>query len=114
MPSKGNQVIGWRVWYEDSTVYNSKEHHWKDLPNDGLQIVVLYMNKRLKHTKGWCRCMRSSSDYYWTTLESGLEIFCGDESPTERYPGAVVKRGKWMPITEFEKIRVEANNSLEF
>ncbi|MHA2279264.1 MAG: hypothetical protein ACXAC5_00010 [Promethearchaeota archaeon] len=113
MPSSGNQIVGWKAWY-DGAIYNSKEHSWKDLPNDGLQVVVLYTNKRLRSDDGWCRRIWSGVDYYWTTPESGSEIFCGDENPTERYPGAIIKRGKWIPLERYEKIRQEANASLEF
>ena len=108
------KIIGWRVWYADGTRYSSKENEWSFLPDDGLQIVVLYKNKRLKHAEGWYRSIWSSCDYYWTTPKSGLEVFCSNERPQERYPGAVIKYGKWMPVGEFEKIRVEANASLEF
>ena len=56
----------------------------------------------------------SGTDYYWTTPESGLEVFCGDEEPSKRYSGAIVKRGKWVPILEMQKVNKETLDATEF
>lgn len=106
--------IGWRVWFEAGKVFDSKTSSWKDLPDDGVIIVVVYHQKRLRSGDGHYRTRYANQDYYWTMPNAPDEIFCSNENPLERYPDAVVKRGKWVPYDEYEKTCDKAMNTIEF
>ncbi len=108
-----HKFIGWRAWYENNQIFDSITTQWKDLPNDGLLAVVIYQ-KFVRPNGERTRRTWSGVDYYWTTPESGLEVFCGDEEPSARYPGAIVKRGKWVPILEMERVNQEAREAKDF
>ena len=108
------EVIGWRAWFEKEQIFDSKTHNWENIPDDGVLIIVQYHKIIHPNTKERYRRTWSGVDYYWTTPESKLEVFCGDESPIERYPGAVIKRGKWVPVVEMETANEIARNTKEF
>jgi hypothetical protein len=38
-------VLGWRVWYADGSVFDSKSRIWESLPERGLQILMLYFDE---------------------------------------------------------------------
>jgi hypothetical protein len=107
------QIIGWKVWYEDGQVFDAKTYEWKNIPDDGVLLVMLYQEKR--DTSGYrYRIIHQGNDYYWTTPSSGLEVFSSNEHPGERYPGAIIKRGKWVPIVEYTQTVKKALEDREF
>lgn len=115
MPVNNEQIIiGWRIWYEHNRVFESRTFQWKDLPDDGLIIVILYENKRLKSGKGHYRRICANKSYYWIVPPNSLDVFYDDENPVERYPGAIVKRGKWVPYAEYEAVMQKSMEALEF
>lgn len=109
-----NTIIGFRVWYEGDRVFDSKTTVWEDLPDDGLIIVMLYENKRLKSGNGHYRRVCSNKSFYWTVPPNILDVFYDDENPVVRYPGAIAKRGKWVPYAEYDAVIKEAMETLEF
>jgi len=96
-------TVGWRAWFDNGDVYCSRDTDWKDIPDDGVQYVMDY-DAELS-SDGNYRGILSGYDYYWITPESGFEVFGGHEHPGDRYPGAIIKRGKWMPSVKFEDLR---------
>lgn len=94
------RVIAWRVWYEDA-VYDSRTHEWSDLPDDGVQVMVLWKSDFRRMI-----CCGDSS--YWKLGD--LYASNMDEPPAvaERYPGAEIKRGKWLELSKYETIRQAA------
>lgn len=58
-------VSSWRVWYNDLSTkideYNSVDHDFSDLPDDGFQAMRLWYND------GRCRFI-SGNDYYFFVL----------------------------------------------
>ncbi|MHA2279266.1 MAG: hypothetical protein ACXAC5_00020 [Promethearchaeota archaeon] len=107
-------IIGFRAWYENSQVFDSKTITWENLPDDGLIVVILYENKRLRSGDGHYRRICSNKNYYWIVLPNLLDVFYDDDNPVERYPGAIVKRGKWVPYAEYEAVTKEAMETIEF
>lgn len=107
-------ILGFRVWYENDQIFDSKTTTWEVLPDDGLIVVMLYENKRLKSGTGYYRKICSNQSYYWVVPPNNLDVFYDDDNPIERYPGAVVKRGKWVPYAEYETAIKKAMEALEF
>lgn len=88
------KVIGWRAWYADGSKYDSAAIQWKDLPDDGVLVIMLYFDNKTR------RIMDGSSCYFRTRHESGEFIYGeNDDSPEEnrkRYGESIsLKKGKW-------------------
>lgn len=116
-------VIGWRAWYTNERVFDSKITHWKFLPKDGVITIMLFLNKRNKTTKFPLR-RQMYGDYYWYVPEKEIygccyypimlpngKVLTNAESPKDilnRYPGAIILRGQWVSEQELEKINKES------
>ena len=93
-------VRGWKVWYGPDDVYPS--HDWAIAPDDGVQCVVVYFSDddALGHPK---RLVLSGDSFYFLAAELDHPV-CSNDSPDEihaRYPGASIKRGKWLSSEDF-------------
>jgi hypothetical protein len=103
-------MVKWRAWYDNSSVYNSTKHVWANLPDDGLLIRIIY-NK-----VGSGKEIQMGMDYYYEAPhESGNSILgSGNDADDieERYPDAVVKRGRWAPRALWEEVLAEAMASV--
>lgn len=99
------KVIGWRVWIDSNRIYDSREHTWKDVLNDG--IILMYTYKAGGYREGF-----SGHDHYFQAPHpEGVIYGCNDDSTEEieiRYPGAVIKKGKWVPSEVMARIQKEA------
>ena len=88
------EVKAWRCWYDDNNVYNSKDHQWADLPEDGFQIRILYYENGTKQ-------IQQGMDYYYEAEHSSGETIYGTnmhlENITDRYASPVIKQGRWAP-----------------
>jgi len=104
-------VIGWKVWHEWGPPFCSKYIDWKDLPDRGIVVVVVYKKAIIKSSGVRRTSVFRKQDYYWMIPAWGLlEVFCSDEHPTERYPNAVIKKGKRVS-REFEKMLKRARET---
>lgn len=102
-------IVGWKAWYSDGKKYGGKTlSDWKQLPDDGLLIVMLYYNRF--STDGTLRYKRimMGNDFYWCHPGNMDNIYAqGDEGETEikkRYPQASIKRGAWTDDAHFQMI----------
>lgn len=41
-PSPGRDLRAWRVYYDQGRIYESTNHSWEDLPEWGVQFVLLW------------------------------------------------------------------------
>ena len=92
----------WRAFYADRQ-FDSNRYDWAELPDDGVLGVVVKHN----HTGGWTPVY--GFDWYFHIPASGL-IGGNDDSKAEildRYPGAICKRGQWVPVDQWRKIKRE-------
>jgi len=93
-------VKGWRVWYGDGSVYDSKQATWEALPNDGIVYIVLYFKELIKHSQLPYRRELSGYDYYFKSDGKEYFIYAGTndlpKSINKRYKNPVIKRGKWV------------------
>lgn len=98
------KVIGWRVWVDDGRIFTSI-NHWADIPEDG--IILMYIYKEGGYREGF-----SGHDHYFHAPHSEGTIYGCNDDPIEeiekRYPGAIVKKGKWVPPEVFERVQKEA------
>lgn len=100
----GAEVIGWRCWYnsvrdggcETTTVYQSVEHTWNDLPPVGFQVMMIY------YDNGHRRIVQGT-DFYWrcTTRPDGI---CHGQKD----PGGDRRLGLTISDEEFNRIHAEA------
>ena len=115
------KILGWRAWVdtpEGVVNYDSKDDKWEDMPDDGVIFIMLYKDDgdgleenlnghRYTHREGMC-----GIDFYFKAPHhSGTTYGSNNDTKEEiesRYPGAIVKRGKWVPASVFDKIQMEA------
>lgn len=113
------RVIGWRAWVDgkkEVLIFDSKEHEWSDIPDDGILYIMLYkdygdglvenLNYEFKEP------LSGDTHYFKAPHHSGDDIYASNEeskkSIKKRYPGAEIKKGKWVPLSVMEKVRLEA------
>lgn len=101
------KVIGWRGWYADGSKYDSGTTKWRDLPADGVLVIMLYFDNKTR------RIMDGSSWYFRAKHKSGEFIYGeNDDSPEEnrkRYGKSIsLKRGQWTIEKFMEDCQKEA------
>lgn len=106
-------VVAWRIWYDNGTSieeYNSVEHCWESIPEDGFQAMRIWYNDNTgRHISG--------NDFYFLQEHpAGLIVGqSNDLDIKERYPKAIIKRGKHCPdkmMKEINDLMLSAKNPL--
>lgn len=117
------RIIMFAAWYELGRPVVAREHEddletvWLQMPQDGLQKVQYVYNHRNvsrdgrsgAHYKG----SLSGCDWYFMARAADGNLFIGgDQNVTKaeidaRYPGAVLKRGKWTSPANIDRINAE-------
>ncbi len=100
--------MGWRAWFDNGLTYDSRSTSWADVPDDGCQVRMLFFadgSKQVQH----------GADYYYDAPHPAGTIH-GSTSDLlhelqARYPGAIVKRGRWAPDDWYHDIMAEAHAS---
>lgn len=110
--SKDPVIKSWRCWYNNLTPeilrYDSQNHTIEDLPDDGFQAMrIWFKNGNGKYVSG--------NDYYFF-YQFGDEVIFGQTNDLpdkiiERYPNAVIKKGKYTTESILDKINKEMINS---
>lgn len=114
------RILGWAAWVDTETgteIYSSKEIDWADLPDDGIIYIMLYKDEgsgleenlnQYTHTES----QAGYNHYFNAPHHSGLPIYGSNNDPEEvileRYPGASIKKGKWVPHEYYERIATNA------
>jgi hypothetical protein len=110
------RVASWKAWYIGGRVFCSATHAWADLPDDGMLFLKLYFDERTPDgVQLGQNC--SGDDWYWHV--PGTDLYAHDSRQTRdeierRYPGAILKRGKWTTPDEMQRVNAEANGQHEF
>jgi len=111
--------IGWRLWYADGSVYDSRRHRWEDAPTHGVQVLAVYYAEtyRCFHVEGWrehsyrtlYHGARQEADYYW---RAGGSFGAGraGEIPL----GAAIKEGTLIANDLFAAVVNEAQREMLF
>lgn len=109
------KVIGWRAWYDDDQVYDSRKTDWPALPDDGLIIVMVYFDENTSVGKPYRQALQGY-DWYFRAIGHDDWIFGGNnDDPNEtrsRYKEASIKRGRWTD-SEFYRKTVEKAFAIE-
>lgn len=116
------RILGWAAWFDTSSgveVFSSKDTAWEDLPDDGVIYIMLYKDEgdgqeanlnadRYTHREGMC----GIDQYFMAPHHSGFPVYGSNNDTKEeiesRYPGAIIKRGKWVPAEVFRRVDMEA------
>ncbi len=107
------RIIAMKAWYADGQTFkgdfsNSSElvTWWRALPDDGALGFRAWFNKFKPVRTG----LRSSGLPWYFLLDQDDPALDGDYDPTEilqRYPKAILKRGKLVGVAEIERVSQE-------
>ena len=100
-------VAGWRVFYPGET-YASNETEWRDLPDEGVQVIVLYYQEYAAEGVRY-RKLLDGHDYYWHV--PGTDTFDETNDRDEIPDEAIVKAGLELPDEDFHTVKGRAVNS---
>lgn len=93
-------LIGWKAYYDDEKEYSSKDVEWKDLPLNGLLVVVEFYSDGTKEK-------HYNKDYY--VLDEGKAFGTNDIHPYLAKLGTI-KYGRWSENSLFNKAIDKADN----
>lgn len=115
--SEPRRVVMLVVWYEHGKPYIGREpdliEFWKALPEDGFEAMKGYYNHRNPSNNAPLGFNLSGCDFYFMTPEGIVGGCYANEykDPAKdipkRYPGAIVKRGKWTTPANIDRINEE-------
>jgi hypothetical protein len=91
----------WRAWYDDGSRYDSDSTAWADLPDDGLQVVVIYFEDG---TRRICH----GDDWYFEVDGTIAHNSDSRRDNERRYPNAALKRGRWMADDAYKALVARA------
>ena len=99
-------VLGIDVWYDDMKYRITTSEAWAALPEDGIVEVLVHYSDGRKNTFG-------GHDFYFYAPHVEGPIYGSTSNTTRkeikrRYPGAVVKLGKWVPEATLCRVQKEA------
>ena len=108
------KTIGWIIYVDDGSkivVCRSDQTSWEKLPLDGWVECMIYK-------EGCYRESLMGYDHYFKAPHRDGDIYASSNDTIEeiqaRYPGAVVRRGKWVPNETLELVRnMSVGDSLE-
>lgn len=102
----------WKVFYENE-VYNSDDHVWEELHDDGIVSVVVFQGF-VPESNPRRRYRRIADGFDWYFFYQDTLICNNDtlEQNKKRYPEAThFKRGKWVSDKRFKEISKLAQQS---
>lgn len=99
------EFLGFKIWYSDHVASGKTYEDWTNLPNDDIQVVVLYWTDAdgdmpLRH-------FATGTDYY--ALNDKMEFMQGDI--TDGMDGNI-KTGKWTTDAKIDELVQEATNAV--
>jgi hypothetical protein len=98
-------ITGWKAWFTEKRHYTSKDTNFEALPSDGcLGFKIFY-----SATTG---LFLKSQDYYFKhdkLIGGDLDKPGRDvrQEIMDRYPGAIIIRGKWTDDEDMERVDQE-------
>lgn len=98
------RVIGWRAWYANGSVFDSKTTKWEDLPPLGLQVVMQYLDE-----PGY-RSVVSGADFYFFDATTGKVRGWKKTLPEllAAFPLASIKTGTLLSNSAYEAVKTRA------
>lgn len=95
-------VIGWRAWYTNDRIFDSRQVTWSSLPRDGVLGVVVYFSDGF-------RKIVDGGDWYY--LDSDIPTCTETHSDWDQWidppdvPLDELKRGVGVSDEEFDRIK---------
>ena len=97
-----SDIIGWKIWYNDDSVYSSASNRWEDLPEEGVLIVQVYYEDEPN-------LLLQGTDFYYETDEPSYESGMNEDLIYAAYPSAKIKKGGWIhPKVRYREILLGA------
>jgi Icc-related predicted phosphoesterase len=101
------KILGWKVYYGNEEIISSKEAEWEDIPNDDVQVIVLY------HEPPY-RTFLGGHDYYLKVEDEDDYLIFGSSDSLEyimtRYGHVPIKFGKWS--INYDSIKKKAHDDM--
>ena len=102
------RTTGWKIFYDDESVYSSRMGAWRDAPGDGVLRVLLFEDTTDGQGRP-TRVIHQSQDHYFS---DGDQLFGSNNNTLrenrERYPGLTsddFKLGRWTTGEILERVR---------
>ncbi len=102
-------VTGWKIFYDDESVFSSRMGSWRDAPGDGVLRVLLYEDKTDGQGRP-TRVIHHGQDLYFS---DGNQLFGSNNNTLrenlDRYPVLTsndVKLGRWATGEIHERVRI--------
>lgn len=115
-------IVGWKAWYANrNQPYESSNTCWSELPDDGVIAVLAFERQVVVSSRKHYRVLLTGSPnqqglgdmwFFQFRSEAGEIMYnCSSDPPEvilERYPGALLKRGKMIGFEELRSIEEKA------
>lgn len=103
--------VAWRAWFKGGARYDSRSSRWREIPDEGCLLFVVYMGEKTKMGGYPYRKIVSGGDWYW--MDEGGMIHCSDTHDNMGQwvdPPEVdgLKRGIWTTDEEMTDVQSEA------
>jgi len=96
------RLIGWKLYYDDGSVFASTHVLWQDAPSDGIQVLVEFYDDGTKK-------IHIERDYY--ILDDGKAYGTNNINPWLRKQGTV-KFGRWSSDDKFQELVKKAKSDV--
>jgi hypothetical protein len=109
----GLTIAGWRIYYGDGLVADSRQVTWEDCPADDVQVFSVYYQETYKIYEGDelneypYRILHHTQEYYW-------RYGAGNAEDAQMAGATDVKRGKLIPDEAWRVIYDRAHIDLTF
>lgn len=84
---------GWRIYYDDGSIFTSEDGAWNDAPLDGVLFVLQKIGDKIT--------TQSGADFYY--LIDDMAVATGDIGPLLRSL-KYIKFGRWTSIKRYEAV----------
>lgn len=111
-PNFDNVIIGWKIYYNDGTIFSSLDGNWIDAPCDNVAIVLLFYRQTYpiyidgqKKIHNY-REIFDEGKYFWSKLVDGVPTF-GQCDPTDDSLPSIIIEGEikiWNGGDNFQNI----------
>lgn len=105
------QIIGWKIWYNDSSTFDSTQGPWEQAPAEGVIAVVEYFDEADPNTGIHYENLHQGADYY---AFDGKHFSLREDDPesgnhSNKLKGPI-KTGAWASDADYQAITDQAIN----
>lgn len=100
-------IIHWKIYYGDDTVYTSNDGTWEEAPDTGVQVVMLYFDEDHSEDKPY-REIIQGGDFY---CKDGDSIFSEITALDGNIQSGSIKTGTNIDLSLYESIVATSFNN---